>query len=282
MTPSVRRVVKAPRVVVSVVSAALASAVTLLSAGCSAPLLKLPSGPSAPASDGQIVLDQATGGCRAVSTVTLEMAVQGSVGGQRLRARLSAGLAKPASARLEAVVSFGQPAFFFVANDADATLLLPRDKRVARGRPAALLEAVAGVPLDATALRAVLTGCAGMADAAGMRAFGENWRVTTDAAGRDEIYLRRGDATAPWQILTTVHHAAEGGWRAEYANFEGGLPRTIRLLSTPAGRFDLQLQLSQLEVNTPLGAEVFQLQVPVAAEPIGVDELRRSGPLGAK
>ena len=124
---------------------------------------------------------------RAISTITLEMSVRGSVGGQRLRGRLSAGLAKPASARLEAVASFGQPAFFFVATDANATLFVPRDQRVARGRPDALLEAVAGVPLEASALRSVVTGCAGMPNVSGVQAIGDEWRVTAD--GNHEIYL---------------------------------------------------------------------------------------------
>ena len=48
---------------------------------------------------------------------------------------------------------FGQPLFIFVATGDDATLLLPRDERVLEhGRPDAVLEAVAGVPLGAADL----------------------------------------------------------------------------------------------------------------------------------
>jgi len=224
------------------------------------------------------VIEQATAACRAISTITLEMAVRGSIGGQRIRARLSAGLGKPASARLEAVASIGQPLFFFVATNDNATIYMPRDQRVARGRPGALLEAVAGVPLDPAALRSVVTGCASMPNVAGMLGIGDNWRVTTD--GNDEIYLFRDKANPAWRIVTTLH-AGTDGWRAWYSNFERGLPRTIQLVST-AGRFDLQLELSQLDLNTPLGPEAFQLQVPATAEAISVDELRRSGPLGGK
>jgi hypothetical protein len=255
--------------------------VSLLASACAPSLLKLPAGPRMPAADGAAVIDQATAACRAISTITLEMSVRGSVGGQRLRGRLSAGLAKPASARLEAVVSFGQPAFFFVATNGDATIYLPRDQHVAHGRPDALLEAVAGVPLDASALRTVITGCAAMPDVAAMQAIGDDWRVATD--GSDEIYLRREQA-AGWRLTATAHPSTSlrAGWRAEYSNFQSGLPRTVRLVSTPAGRFDLQLELSQVELNVPLGPEVFQVQVPASAATISVDELRRSGPLGAK
>jgi outer membrane biogenesis lipoprotein LolB len=256
---------------------AIPALVCLLAAACSPPLLKLPTGPRTPAADGASAIDQATAACRTISTITMEMTVRGSVGGQRLRGRLSAGLAKPASARLEAVASIGQPLFFFVATNGNATIYMPRDQRVSRGRPDALLEAVAGVPLDASALRSVVTGCASMPNAAATQTLGADWRVTVD--GSDEIYLRRDPGTMSWRLVATVR---TGAWRAEYSNFDGGLPRTIRLVSTPSGRFDLQLELSQVDLNPPLGADVFQVQVPPSAEVISVDELRRSGPLGGK
>jgi hypothetical protein len=276
MTSAVRRPSKAARAARAAVIPAL---VSLLAAACGPSLLKLPAGPRMPATDGASAIAQAMTACRAISTITLEMSVRGSVGGQRLRGRLSAGLARPASARLEAVASFGQPAFFFVATGASATIFMPRDQRVARGRPDALLEAVAGVPLDASALRAVVTGCANMPNDSGVQAIGDEWRVTGD--GNDEIYLRRDRQTAAWQLVTTLRRGTDG-WRADYSSFDHGLPRTVRLVSTPAGRFDLQLELSQVELNTPLGIDAFQLQVPASAETISVDELRRSGPLGGK
>jgi hypothetical protein len=279
MTPVGRRPDKAARTARAARAAVIPVLVSLVSASCGVPLQKLPSGPRTPATDGATIIEQATAACRAVSTITLEMSVRGSVGGHRMRGRLSAGLEKPASARLEAVASFGQPAFFFVATAANATLFLPRDQRVARGRPDALLEAVAGVPLDASALRAVVTGCASMPNVSGLQAIGDEWRVTGD--GNDEIYLRRDRQTAAWQLVSTLHRGADG-WRADYSAFDRGLPRTIHLISTPAGRFDLQLDLSQVDVNTPLGPEAFRLEVPATAEAISVDELRRSGPLGGK
>jgi outer membrane lipoprotein-sorting protein len=136
-----------------------------------------------------------------------------------------------------------------------------------------------------------VTACADMSNAGAMQAIGDDWRVTSD--GSDEVYFRRDQATRSWRLAATValrlRVAASpstslraSAWRADYANFENGLPRTIRLMSSPAGRFDLQLELSQIELNPPLGPEAFQLQVPASAEVISVDELRRSGPLGAK
>jgi outer membrane lipoprotein-sorting protein len=258
----------------------LVAAAALVSVSCGTPFMKLPAGPAAPAPDARDAIAQATSACRGVSTFTAEIAVHGSVGTHRVSGRLSAGLAKPASARLEAVAPFGQPLFIFVANGDDGTLLLPRDRRLLEhGRPDAVLEAIAGVPLDAPALRAVVTGCAVAPDAVRARALGESWRVAPD--GADEVYLRREGAAAPWRLVATVHHATDTGWRAEYRDFENGLPRSIRLASASAGRFDLQLALSQIDVNTPLDANAFTVRIPAATQPISLEELRESGPLSA-
>jgi len=43
--------------------------------------------------------------------------------------------------------------------------------------------------------------------------------------------------------------------------------------------FDLQLALSQVNVNVPLGADTFRVRVPDSARRITIDELRQSGPL---
>jgi outer membrane lipoprotein-sorting protein len=259
---------------------AVIAAAALVSASCAAPLTKLPSGPGAPAPDPREAIEVATSACRRVSTLTLEIAVRGSIGGRRARIRLSAGLARPASMRLEAVAPFGQPIFILVANEDAATLLLLRDQRVLEhGRPDAVLEAIAGVPLDASALRAVVTGCAVAPDPARARALGETWRVAPD--GADEVYLRREGTAAPWRLVATVHRASGAGWRAEYRDFETGLPRSIRLVSALAGRFDVQLTLSQLDVNTPLDANAFTVRIPRTAQPISLEELRQSGPFSA-
>jgi hypothetical protein len=260
-------------------AAPLGLTLSLVCASCAPPLLKLPSGPGALAADGRMAIDDATAACRRVSTITLEIAVSGSIGGHRTRGRLSAGLSRPDSARIEALAPIGQPVFFFVASGGEATLLLPRDSRVLEhGRPDAVLEAVAGVPLDAPALLAVITGCAVAPDAASVRALGETWRMAAD--GSDEVYFNREGPSVPWRLVATVRRAPGAGWRAEYRNFQNGLPQSIRLVSAVAGRFDLQLALSQVDVNMPLSADVFRVQIPASARPITLEELKQSGPLG--
>src|SRR5204863_4874360 len=149
--------------------------------GCGAALMKLPAGPGVPAADGADAIADATAACRAVSTMSAEIGVSGSVGGRRLRGRLLVGLAPPASARIEAVAPAGAPVFILVASGQDATVLLPRDDRVLEhGAAAPVLEAVAGVPLDPADLKAALTGCAQAPDAAHGRSLGNDWRVVPD------------------------------------------------------------------------------------------------------
>ena len=126
---------------------------------CAPALLKLPAGPGGPAADARDALIEATTACQKITTLSAEIAASGSAGGRGLRARLLTGVARPASARIEAVAPFGAPLFIFVARANDATLLLPRDDRVLQhGRPDEVLEAVAGVPLDPIELRSTLTG----------------------------------------------------------------------------------------------------------------------------
>src|SRR4051812_211065 len=108
--------------------------------------MKLPEGPVSAASDGREVVAAATAACDRVTSLTAEIGVSGSVGGQRLRGHMIVGVAGPpvrgpaapgvTSIRLEAASPFGAPLFIFVARGAEATLLLPRDDRVLEhGKP---------------------------------------------------------------------------------------------------------------------------------------------------
>jgi hypothetical protein len=242
--------------------------------------MKLPEGPGAPAADAADALTQATAACRGIRTLTAEIAASGKVSGQSLRARLSVGVAAPASARLEAVAPFGPPVFILVANDDDATLLLPRDDRVLQhGRSAAVLDAAAGVPLSAADLRLVLTGCASDVSRPEGRALGADWRVI-DAAPDETLYLHRAAATQPWQLVAALRSFG----RVDYRDHLNGLPRSIRIASrtvagTSAGAsFDLTLALSQVETNVTLEPAVFRVQIPSSAQAITLEELRRARP----
>jgi hypothetical protein len=255
-----------------------ALAAPLLTVACAPALMKLPDGPGAPASDGADAFNDATRACRAVTTITAEIGVSGSVGGRRFRTRMTAGLAPPSSARLEAAAPFGAPLFILAAVNDDATLLLPHDGRVLEhGKPAAVLEALAGVPLDAADLRTALLGCASGANGSAAKQLGDAWRVLP--AGSDEIYLRRDKDAPRWRIAAVLHHpSGSNAWRAEYSEFRNDLPQSVRFAGAAKNTFDLRLALSQVETNVALGADVFRVTVPVDADPISIDELKRARP----
>ena len=41
------------------------------------------------------------------------------------------------------------------------------------------------------------------------------------------------------------------------------------------------MKLSDVNINVPLEADVFKIDIPPGADPLTLDELRRAGPLGA-
>jgi hypothetical protein len=261
-----------------------------LAAACSPRLPTLPTGPAASVSDMEAVaaVAQATADCSTIRTLTAEIGVRGSANGRGLRGQLLAGVEAPGSVRLEAVAPFGQPLFIFVATGADATLLLPRDERVLEhGRPADVLEAVAGIPLDAADLATTLTGCASSAaipsPSGSAKKYGETWLVV-GAGDRSMLYLRR-EGMQPWQLMAAVRATERGRqWRADYADRSGAVPRSIRVTSVDetggaGAAFDLRLGLSQVEINTPLDPAAFAVRIPPAALPITIEELRESGPM---
>ena len=160
-----------------------------------------------------------------VSTLSTEIAVSGSVNGSRVRGRLLAGLASPDSLYMEAPAPFGAPVFVLGASRGDATLLLPRDRRVLEhGRPDEVLGAITGVPLSPSDLRATLTGCVAGENASegDASAVGNDWRMI---AGEPVRYLRRERADGSWRLVSVVRRGTDG-WRADYSNFSNDLPRT--------------------------------------------------------
>ncbi len=256
----------------------------IATASCGASLTKLPAGPGTLAPDATGALAQATAVCRGIRTLTAEIGVGGSANGHRLSGRLNAGVAAPASARLEAMAPFGQPLFIFVASGDEATLLLPRDNRLLEhGRPDEVLDAITGVPLGASDLREMITGCTSDAvpDSPQSRAFGADWRVVPTRRN-GEVYLRRVETNGwSWRLVAMTARTGKGRvWRADYSEFQNDIARTIRLTSAGPPAFDLRLALSQVEMNVALNADVFRVQVPRGVDPITLDELRRSGPLG--
>ena len=253
----------------------------LAAASCAAPmkLMTLPSVPGSPAPEAAAALDAATHDCRAVSTITAEIGVSGSIGGRRVpRAHLITGIAEPASVRIEATAPLGGPVFIFTSRAGEATLLLSRDNRaLEHGRPDEVLEAVTGVPLTVEGLRSTLTGCAQNPDTARAQHLGEDWIVVPDTAG--SVYLQKDKAAGAWRVVAAMHEEGRRAWRAEYHDFRDGLPQTIRIAADERAQFDLALSLSQVDVNVTIPVGAFSVNIPASASPITVDELRGAAPL---
>jgi hypothetical protein len=211
-----------------------------------------------------------------VKTITASMALSGKAGTTKLRGRIDAGFAAPGRLRLEGIPPFGRPVFILVADAARATLVLPRDERVLRDAPPdRIVEALAGVPLGADALRTLVSGCGFMPRApVDGRTYPNGWAAVS--AGDLTTFLRRaGDR---WQIAA----ATRGAITATYADYLNGRPSTIRVRAESGGRLtaDLTLRLSDVETNVTLDPKTFDADIPEHAVPITLDELRRAGPLG--
>jgi hypothetical protein len=204
------------------------------------------------------------------------MGLSGKAGTTKLRGRIDAGFAAAGRLRLEGIPPFGRPVFVLVADGPRATLVLTRDDRVLHDAPAdRIVEALAGVALDADALRTIVAGC-GFASALPSegRAYSNGWVAVS--SGDATTYLRRGGDT--WQIAASTR----GSIVATYADHANGRPSTIRLRAESGGRLtaDLTLRLSDVDTNITLDPKTFEVELPQHPVPMTLDELRRAGPLG--
>jgi hypothetical protein len=87
------------------------------------------------------------------------------------------------------------------------------------------------------------------------------------------VYLRSEGGV--WRLSA----AERAGLTVQYSAFSSGRATALRL-QAPAARADVTARLSDLSINVPLEAAVFEVDVPASAEAISLEELRRAGPLG--
>lgn len=249
-------------------------------AACAPKRIEVQTGAGTPVKDWSAqAFERATARCRDVRTLRGEIRVSGRAGRQRLRGTLVFGLEQPDGIRVEGIAPFGAPMFILAGRGMSATLLLPRDNRVLTGVAASdVLDALAGIRLDPASLGAVLSGCL-VVDArpSDPRAYAGGWTSVTVAP----------DATAWLRTQGGEARLAAGSLRdlvVAYADFDAGLPRTVRLQS-PAGTangVNLTLALARISTNVSINPAAWTVVVPHDAVPLTLDELRQSGPLGVK
>ncbi|MDH4064277.1 MAG: hypothetical protein OEW19_07730, partial [Acidobacteriota bacterium] len=137
-------------------------ALAMAASACAARVPPRPSGPATLAPDAMAIFGRATAQCAGLRTLTLELSLSGRAGDERLRGRVIAGLERGGMARLEGVAPFGAPVFILAARGEQATLLLPRERRLlAEASMPEVIERLTGLPLGADELRGALAGCLG-------------------------------------------------------------------------------------------------------------------------
>jgi hypothetical protein len=242
-------------------------------AACTPPRPSLPTGTGTPFSGFEAAYDEGVKDCRSARSVLAELGLSGRAGSTKLRGRINAGIVAPDSIRLEGI-AFGRPIFILAGRDGRATLLLTRENRVVRDEPpAAIVEALTGVPLGPADLVSVVAGCGlGAAAPSAGRTFNDQWAAVD--AGETTTYLRRVDGL--WRVGAAVRRDLQ----VVYADYSRGTATAVYVRTGSVA--DIRLGISQLEVNSTIGRDAFDVNVPPDAEPLTLDELRRAGPLGEK
>jgi hypothetical protein len=253
----------------------LCAALGIVSA-CGRKRVEIPSGAGTPYPDAAAAHQAAVQDCRGVRTIKATLSLSGRVGSVRARGDVDAGFEAPEKVRLEGRAPIGRPVFVLVATAPQATLLLPRDNRVLRNAPTAdIVNALVGLPIGGSELRALLSGCGfGAAEPAAGRSYSGGW-VAVDTGGAT-TYLRQFEGK--WRVAAATRPPIT----VHYSTFVQGRPGTVRLQASGATAADVTVRLSDVSINTPLEPAVFDIKIPPGAEPLTLEELRRAGPLGGQ
>jgi hypothetical protein len=256
-------------------------AVILLSLAASLPAcapkrIELPTGSGSPYAEAARAYEEAVKECRGVRTMQATLGLSGRAGTTTIRGTVDAGFEAPDRIRLEGRHPLGRPVFILAAGGGRSTLYMPRDDRVLRDvAPVSIVEALVGVSLAPGELRSLVSGCGfGVAEPAGGREYSGGY-VAVDTGG-PTTYLRREQNV--WRVAA----ATRPPLTVLYSGFVNGRPATLRVVSSGTPLADLTVRLSDVNINVPMDAAVFAVDVPAAAQPLTLDELRRAGPLGGE
>lgn len=241
---------------------------------CATRLPPRPGGTAAPDPTAAEAFATATGACNGFRSIEGELALSGRAFDQRVRGRVLTGLEAGGHVRLEAPAPFGAPFFILAGSAEQATLVLPRERRVLnRTSVAAVLERLTGLSLGADDLRLIVSGClVDRAAPAEGRQWPGGWQAVT--IGPDRVAYLRSVQGRP-----TLVAADYGPWHVDYSQHANGFPRVVRVRRD---NVDITARVEQLEVNTSINPRAWEVDVPSGADPMTLDDLRSIAPLAEK
>lgn len=248
----------------------------LLVTACAPKAPPRPAGNATPDPSAIDAFTTATAACNGYRSFEGELSLSGRAGSERVRGRIVTGL-EPGAVRLEAVAPFGAPFFILAGRSERATLLLPREHRVLKdARVSDVLERITGLALGAEDLRQIVIGClADRAVPSDGRQWPGGWRAVSLGAERT-AYVRVLNGRP---VLAAADY---GSWHLDYSAHAGGFPRAVRLRRAGDSAIDITARIEQLQVNTPIDARAWVVDVPSDADPMTLDELRSIAPLAEK
>ena len=258
----------------STLALACCTSIGLLSACASGARVSLPTGAGTPFADAGTAYEQAVKECRNVRTIRATLGLSGRAGDTRLRGNVDAGFEAPDKIRLEGRHPLGRPVFILASPGTRTTLYMPRENRVMQDATAAdIVEALVGLPLAPHDLRTLVSGCGfAVADPAEGRQYGDGMIAVTVSG--TTTYMRQEQGQ--WRVAAATRPPLS----VLYSDLASGRPATLRLQSSGTPRADVTVRLTDVNINVTLDPEVFAVEVPAGAEPLTLEELRRSGPLG--
>lgn len=245
--------------------------------GCATSFFVPPTGPGEPAADGVARWAALTTSCRGLRAYHAQLHLSGRVAGRGFPT-LAAGVAVTRAGAIAFEARLSGPVFLLGGTRDQATLLLTRDRRSVTGPAAALVEALSGVALGPDRLLAVLSGCVA-ADPVAISA------SAFDGGAVTRIELRSGDVAFLGREAghDVVRAGAFDQVRVTYGRLlASGYPQRIDLRTAPGREpeVSLSLRVDSATVDPVLPASIFDVAVPAGTQPMSLEDLRASGPLG--
>lgn len=250
----------------------------LMVAACAPARVAFPAGTGVPVPDALQVWWAATDACKGAQTFSAEIQVNGNIGREKLRrVTLQGAMTRQGEIRLLAVAPAGPPIFILAGRAEQATLTLPRDRRVLSAPAADVVDALIGLRLAPEDWLNVLSGCVTSAHPADGMLIGGATIITMER-GAGRVLLRKNGTAL--QIVAGERPDV----LVEYREFLGRWPSVVKMSSraVAAVNVDLNMMISQISVNAPIEPRAFVPGSTIGFQPMTLDELRAIGPLGGR